>query len=243
MRKLKAFWAAGMAGVMTLGFSMTAYADFHWDIADDSQYVGTATISVSDNEFTYQQPAIIVKDGTTVTFTELDNNYVDFGELLYSYDGLVNHASAGMGISDLMSPGQSFSYTIKSNVSADWAPNAPEAGVYCIYTMENDEEMKYSQYFVIDGKFDPARMSDVQRADVSAGSEDTSNVPADSQCVWKSDGAGWWVERADGSYLVNEWYYSPDSGLWYYMGADGYMLTNTTTPDGCYVNGDGVWVQ
>ena len=60
---------------------------------------------------------------------------------------------------------------------------------------------------------------------------------------WKQDTKGWWVERSDGSYLVNEWYQSPDSGLWYYMGADGYMLTNTTTPDGYTVNADGVWVQ
>ena len=61
--------------------------------------------------------------------------------------------------------------------------------------------------------------------------------------TWKQDAKGWWVERPDGSYLVNEWFQSPASGLWYYMGADGYMLTNTTTPDGYKVNSDGVWVQ
>ena len=71
--------------------------------------------------------------------------------------------------------------------------------------------------------------------DTSASSQETS--------AWKQDGKGWWVERPDGSYLVNEWYQSPASGLWYYMGADGYMLTNTTTPDGYQVNADGVWVQ
>lgn len=60
---------------------------------------------------------------------------------------------------------------------------------------------------------------------------------------WKQDAKGWWVERSDGSHLVNEWYQSPTSGLWYYMGADGYMLMNTTTPDGYKVNADGVWVQ
>jgi len=27
------------------------------------------------------------------------------------------------------------------------------------------------------------------------------------------------------------------------MGVDGYMLTNTTTPDGCMINADGLWVQ
>ena len=28
---------------------------------------------------------------------------------------------------------------------------------------------------------------------------------------------------------------------WYYVGADGVMLTDTTTPDGYYVDGDGIW--
>lgn len=60
---------------------------------------------------------------------------------------------------------------------------------------------------------------------------------------WKNNETGWWVQCSDGTYLVNRWYQSPASGLWYYMGADGYMLTNTTTPDGYYVNGDGVWIQ
>jgi hypothetical protein len=66
---------------------------------------------------------------------------------------------------------------------------------------------------------------------------------AGSAPVWKQDGKGWWIENPDGSYLMNQWYQSPESGLWYYMGADGYMLTNTTTPDGCMVNADGVWIQ
>ncbi len=64
----------------------------------------------------------------------------------------------------------------------------------------------------------------------------TSSAPS-----WKSDSKGWWVERPDGSCLRNEWY--DDNGKWYYMGADGYMLTNTTTPDGYKVNAEGVWVQ
>lgn len=60
---------------------------------------------------------------------------------------------------------------------------------------------------------------------------------------WASDGKGWWIQNPDGSYLMNTWYQAPGSGLWYYMGPDGYMLVNTKTPDGCYVNQDGVWVK
>ena len=60
---------------------------------------------------------------------------------------------------------------------------------------------------------------------------------------WKSNSKGWWVDKKSGGYLTNAWFQSPVSGLWYYMGADGYMLTNTTTPDGYKVNASGVWVK
>lgn len=59
---------------------------------------------------------------------------------------------------------------------------------------------------------------------------------------WKQDALGWKVQNSDGTFLVNSWYQSPESGMWYYMGADGYMLTNTVTPDGLWVNADGVRV-
>lgn len=72
----------------------------------------------------------------------------------------------------------------------------------------------------------------------------TSNTVTDKGAgFWASNDKGWWIQYNDGSYLTNAWYQSPASGLWYYMGADGYMLTDTTTPDGYYVNADGVWVE
>lgn len=70
-----------------------------------------------------------------------------------------------------------------------------------------------------------------------------ASVMTASAATWKEDSKGWRVENEDGTYLVNQWYQSPASGLWYYMGADGYMLTNATTPDGYQVNADGVWEQ
>ncbi|MCQ5144332.1 hypothetical protein [Enterocloster bolteae] len=60
---------------------------------------------------------------------------------------------------------------------------------------------------------------------------------------WIQSTAGWKVQADDGSYLTNQWYQSPESGLFYYMGADGYMMVNTVTPDGYYVNAKGVWVE
>ena len=74
------------------------------------------------------------------------------------------------------------------------------------------------------------------------GSTQTAQ-PTEKTASWASNDKGWWIQNSDGKYLTNDWYQSPTSGLWYYMGADGYMLTNTTTPDGHTVNADGVWVQ
>lgn len=60
--------------------------------------------------------------------------------------------------------------------------------------------------------------------------------------IWVQDETGWRVQLADGSYVTDSWYEEPDSKKWYYMGSDGYMWTNMRTPDGCWVNADGVWV-
>lgn len=60
---------------------------------------------------------------------------------------------------------------------------------------------------------------------------------------WIQDSTGWKVQSDDGTYLTNQWYQSPESGLYYYLGADGYMLVNTITPDGYQVGADGAWIQ
>lgn len=60
---------------------------------------------------------------------------------------------------------------------------------------------------------------------------------------WAGNDKGWWIVNPDGSYLVDTWYQSKESGRWYYMGSDGYMLVNTITPDGYAVGADGAWVQ
>lgn len=86
-------------------------------------------------------------------------------------------------------------------------------------------------------------LGDLSKYVIYANGSTTSTQPTEKTASWASDDKGWWIQNSDGTYLTNAWYQSPDSGLWYYMGADGYMLTNTTTPDGHYVNADGVWVQ
>lgn len=74
----------------------------------------------------------------------------------------------------------------------------------------------------------------------SFSAETTDKVEKET---WKSDENGWWVLCPDGSYLKDCWYQSPESGNWYYLGSDGYMLTRTMTPDGYYVNANGIYVE
>ena len=58
---------------------------------------------------------------------------------------------------------------------------------------------------------------------------------------WKYVGGKWYYLTGSGAMAANRWVQT--GGLWYYVGSDGAMLTSTTTPDGYYVNADGVWVS
>lgn len=78
---------------------------------------------------------------------------------------------------------------------------------------------------------------------------------------WIKDSGRWWYQNRDGSYtkdnwqcIGNKWYYFDSQGYmvtgwinWkdhsYYCGDDGAMWASCWTPDGYYVDGDGVWVQ
>lgn len=57
---------------------------------------------------------------------------------------------------------------------------------------------------------------------------------------WKEDSKGWQYVNDDGHYPTNTW--QEIEGKHYYFGADGYMLSNTTTPDGYQVGADGAWI-
>ena len=62
---------------------------------------------------------------------------------------------------------------------------------------------------------------------------------------WQKDGRGWWWQEDNGSYPTNAWCWldGNQDGVseCYYFDGNGYMLANTTAPDGYQVNGDGAW--
>lgn len=57
---------------------------------------------------------------------------------------------------------------------------------------------------------------------------------------WVLWNGSWYYETSSGAMLAGNWVQW--KGLWYYLGSDGAMLTDTRTPDGYFVNADGVWV-
>ncbi|MSS38739.1 hypothetical protein [Clostridium porci] len=64
---------------------------------------------------------------------------------------------------------------------------------------------------------------------------------------WQQNATGWWWQRTDNSYPASEWKWIDGNGDGtvesYYFDGNGYLITNTTTPDGYTVNADGAWVQ
>lgn len=96
-----------------------------------------------------------------------------------------------------------------------------------------------------------------------SGSSNISSTPSTTPIStgWLLDQFGWWYRFNDGSYPTNGWlqingvWYCFDSvgymrtgwiqagNSWYYCDvSSGGMLTNTYTPDGYYVDANGIWV-
>ena len=59
---------------------------------------------------------------------------------------------------------------------------------------------------------------------------------------WLEKDGKWYYFKNDCCMAKNGWIQAK-SGLWYYMQEDGSMLTDAYTPDGYYVDENGVWVQ
>lgn len=53
--------------------------------------------------------------------------------------------------------------------------------------------------------------------------------------------ATWWYDNQDGTYAKNGW--TQIDGSWYYFDESGWMLSNTTTPDGYFVAVNGAWTS
>lgn len=59
---------------------------------------------------------------------------------------------------------------------------------------------------------------------------------------WYQIDGKWYYFQSWGGTAKSQWIYGLDE-KWYYVGSDGVMLTNTQTPDGYWVDKNGVWVR
>ncbi len=63
---------------------------------------------------------------------------------------------------------------------------------------------------------------------------------------WVSDETGKWWQNEDGSWYTDGWQWLDTDGdgvsECYYFDTDGYLLTDTETPDGYQVNANGAWI-
>ncbi len=57
---------------------------------------------------------------------------------------------------------------------------------------------------------------------------------------WKQDSTGWWYEDTAGWYPQNQW--QKIDNVWYYFGADGYLVTNQYVGE-YWVNANGEWAE
>ena len=65
--------------------------------------------------------------------------------------------------------------------------------------------------------------------------------------AWLTTKDGWWYRYDDGSYPTSQWVWlggdNDRVSECYYFNEWGYLITNTHSPDGCYVDANGAWVD
>lgn len=67
----------------------------------------------------------------------------------------------------------------------------------------------------------------------------TSQAMTAMAAEWKQNEIGYWYQEDNGLYPTNSWKWI--NGRCYYFDSNGYMLANTTTPDGYTVDATGAW--
>jgi hypothetical protein len=85
--------------------------------------------------------------------------------------------------------------------------------------------------------------SDSDAADAGASSGNEEKAPGGDQRFmgWYEESEGWRYYNGDGSYQRDGWFEDTDH-RWYYFDEDGYMMTDTLTPDGFRLGSDGAMI-
>ena len=266
-RNKKAMLSISLAVAMMAGTAFTSFAATAQEVIAKSQASYTAgTDSVYGAKLTQDQlnaVAQAVADFKTNCINDsMDNDakiragydylkgnvtYIDWRESTYAntaYGALVEHKAACSGMTRafvaLMDAVDVKAYWIHaSDNSHQWNMAEFNDGFYFI-----DVDANISSGFEAIYKASTHPYAYDISAYPAIGSKSGANTSETQTAVsegWKKDDQGWWYQNADGSYPTNAW--KEIDGRHYYFGADGYMLHDTTTPDGYQVGADGAWIQ
>ena len=139
-------------------------------------------------------------------------------------------------------------------IHSDWSDRSDSYVVDDAQAEKNKELRQQTELYIPQGASGPGDAVGAERP--AENQTDTGR-----KIGWNQDNVGWWWLDTDGTYPVNQWRYIDNvwyffdqtgymktgwiswNGAWYYCDASGAMLTNTYTPDGYYVDGNGVWRQ
>ena len=249
-KDLKKWLALTMTGAMVIGSTITSLAsDSLWIefneldngiISEPFEYHGLKCFNVKpgNNEFKFIREKSAVTDTTNLDYTV---NILTFNEVTEEWEWCELGGDMTTG---------KFEYD--RNYKMIMPAFIPDGFIGGTTDFSRGEDMtqftndKFKGYYEDRPDHTPDWLIHVYVTDYNSQKWDwyfKPNANTAPSTRWKNDEKGWWVEKSDGTYLTNTWYQSPERGLWYYMGSDGYMLKSSGTPDGYYVNVDGVWVQ
>lgn len=145
----------------------------------------------------------------------------------------------------------------------NFAGNITKTGDYSYKVRAVNSSSKRGSYIESDSLYVEDDVLDTIKSGYygTGGSNTNINTPGSTQGGWIKDQVGWWYRNSNGTYTTNGWQYInnqwyafdnvgymrtgwiPWNGVWYYCdAASGAMLTNARTPDGYWVNADGVWI-
>lgn len=146
----------------------------------------------------------------------------------------------------------------------NFASSITRTGEYYFRVRGVDKNSNKGEWFESDYLYvDDDLLDDIKNGNyTNVSGSSTSATPTSSVSAgWIQDNVGWWYRFSDGSYPTNGWlqingiWYCFDSvgymrtgwiqagSAWYYCDTNsGAMLVNTRTPDGYYVDANGVWI-
>ena len=243
------------------------YADIarasQWDLEGDSG--GWAGSNYYDNEYEYNYSSSSSRRRSSSSSSSTPDTY--YGDCWWS--GRTAHWDKQRDSGEkyqiqLRRGGTEVALVKTSSASYDFSSHMKQDGNYkfrvrLVRGSKHGSWGDYSETKWFEGRSSSSSSSSSRS---SSSSSSSSGGPGSNVVTgWNRDNRGWWYRYANGSYPTNCWqqingkWYCFDAngymrtgwinwnGVYYFCGPNGDMYTNCYTPDGYYVDGNGVWVH